>query len=365
MYIWRGRAVKYSMIVAKFGGTAVTPRNLKYVKRLAAGRSAIVVSAVGREFKSDVKATDLLLGYFDSGNEALWAAFADKYRRLAVVNAINADVDALLAEAHARALCCGRDYCASLGEELSARLAAKFLGGDYVEAQDVVLFDKWGNLLQKETYLRVRQAFEGKRCAVMGGFYGGCTGGGRRTFSRGGGDVSGALVAAAMGANLYENWTDVYGVCVADPSKVHNAATVEGLSYRQMRLLSDAGAEVLHPDAVSPCEQAGIPLRIGNFFNPEGASTLVSACPCFGRLLSVAEKFCDGKVVTTVLHSYPLWQATQIAARFLHAHSRLLPFDGGFCPIEPNICLQTEAQTLRFCSETSILAEVYRAFYLD
>ncbi len=348
------------MIVAKFGGTAITPRNLKYVKSIVAnGCGAVVVSAIGREFKEDTKATDLLLNYFDSGDETFWQAFADKYRRLATANAIDTDAEALLADAHSRALRFDRAYCASLGEELAARLAAKFLGATYVEAADTVRFDGDGALLRDETYSRLKAAFCSGKRTVMGGFYGGCANG-RSTFSRGGGDVSGAIVAAATEAALYENWTDVSGVCVADPVKVHNVATVDGLSYRQMRLLSRAGAEVLHPDAVAPCEERGIPIRIGNFFDPDGASTLVSNCPSFARLLSLAEKKANGIVVTTALHSYPLWQATEIVSRFLRSQTSELHFGENFCPVDPEISVRFEDHIILFYSKRPILSDVYR-----
>lgn len=352
------------MIVAKFGGTAVTPRNLINVKRIVtSAHRAVVVSAVGKEYKEDVKVTDLLLNYYESRDERIWTQIADKYRRLAYVNAIEADVEDLIDDAHNRAQRFDKMYCASLGEELSARLVAAFLGAKYIESQDGVRFFANGELNQAETFVNLQRLFDGVSCGVMGGFYGGCVEG-RRTFSRGGGDVSGAIVAAALNASLYENWTDVNGVCVADPTKVHNVTTVKGMSYGEMRLLSLAGAEVLHPDAVAPCEQRAIPIRIGNFFNPDGASTVISFCPSFESLLSVAEnKTADG-FVTTVLHSYPYWQIVRSVSRFLKEQTEKLSFFGRERYVDPDISVKFSAGRVRLYSTCSILVPLCKSLGL-
>ena len=360
LYIHPFCAVKYGMIVAKFGGTAVTPRNLIYLKRIVTEHHlAVVVSAVGREYKDDVKATDLLLQYHESRDQQAWEFIADKYRRLAEVNGIAVDVDAMLSDARSRAALYDRDYCASLGEELSARIVAAFLDADYVEAERVVRFAN-GDLDAEQTFSNVRAAFcDGKR-HVMGGFYGGCDGG-RRTFSRGGGDVTGAIVAAALDASLYENWTDVNGVCVADPASVHNVSTVLSMSYAEMRMLSLAGAEVLHPDAVTPCETRGIPIKIGNFFHPQSASTLISFCPSVDKLLSVAEKISDSCVETTALHSYPMWQVLQRVSGFARSYTRELNISDRRYTVEPQINIEFRDKVVRVRSSESVLVPLYRA----
>ncbi len=347
------------MIVAKFGGTAVTPRNLIYLKRIATPtRRAIVVSAIGREYKEDVKATDLLLGYFEERDERLWQVFADKYRRLAEVNGIKLNLEELLCDAHLRATRFDKTYCASLGEELSARLVAAYLGATYIEAERAVRFDDEGNLLFSDSCRNIEEVFNGVGVGVMGGFYGGCPSG-RRTFTRGGGDVTGALTAAALNASLYENWTDVNGVCVADPAKVHNVQTVECLGYSEMRRLSAAGAQVLHIDAVAPCEQRGIPIKIGNFFNPDGASTVVSACSSRNKLLSVAEKFCDGQYVTTVLHSFPQWRVMRLVSQFARSQTASLSVLGRDFAVEPSISAEFQAGMVRLYSPCSVLNGLY------
>lgn len=350
------------MIVAKFGGTAVTPRNFICLKRIATDvHRAIVVSAVGKEYKEDVKTTDLLLNYFDSRDEAIWQAIADKYRRLVKVNGVDVDIENMLADAKRRAVLFDKTYCSTLGEELSARVAAAFLGADYVEAERAVRFDGEGGLLVDETYCAIRRLFNRKR-AVMGGFYGGDSNGNRRTFSRGGGDVSGAIVAAALNASVYENWTDVNGVCIANPTKVHGVATVDGMSYAEMRLLSLAGAEVLHPDAVAPCEQAAIPIFIGNFFDPCGASTLISSCPSRHKLLSLAEKTTGENIVTTVLHSYPQWQIMAAISRFLEKSTHRIDVLNKTFWVQSDVTrVDFSPRVVRLYSRQTILASLYKS----
>lgn len=294
----------------------MTPANLHFVKQcLSPKHNCVVVSAVGREHPQDDKATDLLKQYYVTRNEALWQAFEGKYRRLVERNSIDVDVDELLYSAHARALNYNLDYCMSLGEELSARITARYLNAAYVEAEQVVRFGK-RKLLYKATLANIANAFDGVQLAVMGGFYGGtvCT---RRVFSRGGSDITGSLCAVALNAALYENWTDSYGVNVANPVKVWDVSTVHSLSYDEMFALARAGAEVLHFDAVKPCKDSGVPIKIGNFYNPFGASTLITNCPSIRAILSIAEKTdSDGNAVTTILHSLPKHRIVSILADF-------------------------------------------------
>lgn len=352
------------MITAKFGGTAVTPSNLIYIKRIVGQHhNFVVVSAVGKEYAQDDKTTDLLLRYFDTRDSALWDKIAQKYRRLTQVNGVDIDIDSLLEDARARVDAFDRNYCASLGEELSARVVARFLGAKYIEAEDIVRF-KDGQLDAEQTYRNIAEINGGELC-VVGGFYGGCKGG-RQTFSRGGSDVTGAIFARASNASLYENWTDVDGVCVADPFKV-SATRVETLSYAEMRLLALAGAEVLHPDAVSPVEEAGIPIKIGNFFRPEGEGTLVSHCPSRNKLLSVAEKRENEHFVTTVLHGYPRWEILSKLSRFLKSVSRVEDVGFAMCEVCDVAVLRIELSdgVLRIVSKQSLLQTLYPSLLLD
>ena len=307
------------MITAKFGGTSITARNLFHLKDIITPfHNCVVVSAVGKEHFGDVKTTDLLCQYYQTHLETYWQQIADKYRRLVEVNGISIDIEAVLSEAKSRALAHDLAYCASLGEELAAKVVAAYLGAIYIEAEQVVRFRN-GKLHTRKTYSNAKKAFENVKLGVIGGFYGG-TEGSRATFSRGGSDVTGAILAAALNATLYENWTDVNGVCVANPSAVAGVATISSMSYGEMQLLSRSGAEVLHPDAVAPVERKGIPIKIGNFLNPYAPSTIISNCRSDSKLLSITEKRVDGKVVTTILHAYSQWQVTAKIAEFLRCN---------------------------------------------
>lgn len=308
------------MITAKFGGTAITPSNLHFVKQcVTPNHNCVVVSAVGKEHPNDTKATDLLKQYYLTRDERFFCAFADKYRRLVAVNGVDVDVDKLLFDAHSRALSYGLDYCMSLGEEISAKVTAKYLNARYIEAEQVVRFGK-RKLLYNTTLSNIASAFKGVELAVMGGFYGGCNLS-RKVFSRGGSDITGSLCALAMDCSLYENWTDSYGVCLCNPVKVFDVSTVYNLSYDEMFSLARAGAEVLHSSAVKPCQSKGIPIKIGNFYNPFGASTIVSNCPSRKAILSIAERqdSCQN-TVTTVLHNLDKSRIASLFADFLQSN---------------------------------------------
>lgn len=349
------------MITAKFGGTAITPRNLIHLKEIITPyHKCVVVSAIGKEYHSDTKTTDLLIEYYNNPSDGVWDKIALKYRRLVEVNGIDVDVNMLLQDARSRATRFSLEYCTSLGEELSARVVSAFLRAHYLEAEEVVLFGNDGSLDAQTTYRNVKQRVKGAHLVVVGGFYGGGPNG-RCTFSRGGSDVSGAIFAAATDSTLYENWTDVNGVCVANPLLVPDVATVDSMSYSEMYLLSVAGAQVLHPDAVAPVEERGIPIKIGNFFNPHGKSTLVSRCPSQNKLLSIAEKTQDGKTVTTVLHSYSQWLIAKLVSRFLRKHSYSLEFFNRTKEVNSLKLynLEFSDNVVRLTTDVSILKELY------
>ena len=358
--------INYCMITAKFGGTAVTPRNLHYMLDIVGPfHKCVVVSAVGKEYHSDVKATDLLIAYYHNPTDELWARIADKYRRLVITNAIELDIDALLDDARSRALNYDLNYCMSLGEELSARVVSAYLHAQYLEAEKTVRFN--GDTLDIETTTRnVIDATGSTDLVVVGGFYGGSDTG-RRTFSRGGSDITGAIFAYATNSTLYENWTDVAGVCVANPSQVSDVDTVKSMSYGEMYLLSSSGAEVLHPDAVAPVESVGIPIKIGNFANPHGPSTLVSHCPSYNKLLSIAEKVINGQFVTTVLHSYPQWKIARLIARFLRQNSAKLQFFDKCMEVSSIKVynLELHDNVARLTTDRSILKSLYKSLCND
>ena len=350
------------MITAKFGGTSITARNLFHIKEIVTPfHSCVVVSAIGKEHFADTKVTDLLREYYVTRSPDIWQQIADKYRRLVEVNGIDVDVEQLLENAHSRALSYDEAYCTSLGEELSAKIVARYLDAHYVEAEQVVRF-AGGKLLRGVTNTNAKKAFSGANLGVIGGFYGGSDSG-RATFSRGGSDVTGAILAAALGSTLYENWTDVNGVCVANPARVQGVETISSMSYSEMLLLSKSGAEVLHPDAVAPVEKKGIPIKIGNFLNPYGASTLISACPSQSKLLSIAEKHASGKFLTTVLHTYAQWQMSALISDFLRSYTKTVKFFDRSAEVT-QLCVysvELSPNLARITTDVSILNSLYKA----
>lgn len=289
------------MITAKFGGTAVIPQNLHCLKNLVrANCNCVVVSAVGKISPNDTKTTDLLIRHFRGDNSA-WSKIEEKYRYLVSVNSVNIDIDRLLFDAKAQSKI-SLAHCMSLGEELSAKVVAKFLDATYIEAADCIVFNGKA-LAHKKSKANLKSRFAGVKLGVIGGFYGSCKQTGRQVFSRGGGDVTGSFCAVALDATLYENWTDVNGVCKADPKLVDCAKTVANLSYNEMYALAKGGAAVLHPDAVKIARKRALPIKVGNYLNPYAPSTLISNCPSKEKFLSVTEKTDkNGNVVATVLH---------------------------------------------------------------
>lgn len=298
------------MITAKFGGTAITPNNLVYLKKiLTPNHKMVVVSAIGKIHPNDVKTTDLLATYYHTHDDKIWQTIANRYRKLVDVNCVDVDIDKLLHDAKNRATKFGLDYCMSLGEELSAKVVAKFLGGAYIEAQDVLVFGKRA-LNTRQTLAKLKNATRGVNLAVIGGFYGGfCET--RKTFSRGGSDVTASLCALATNSTICENWTDANGVCQGNPTEIFGVKTLTHLSYEQMYTLAQAGATVLHPDAVKPLQTKDIPLVVGNFYNKDAPKTLVSNCANTSGVLCVTQRKIDNIFVATVVHNLSIFQVFQ------------------------------------------------------
>ena len=355
------------MIVAKFGGTAVTPQNLHCIKNiLTPAHGCVVVSAIGREHPTDTKVTDLLKSHFQC-DAAAWEKIADKYRRLVAVNGVDIDVESLLHSAFYRSRRYDLAYCMSLGEELSAKIVAAFLRRPYLEADRLIVFRN-GRLARTETFRRIRDAVSQGFTGVVGGFYGGAILGNspRQTFSRGGGDVTGAIFAAATHSTIYENWTDVCGVCLADPKSVSGAVTVQNLSYHEMRMLADCGAQVLHPQSVSYVEKYGIPIKIGNYLNPQGASTLVSNCPSGLPLLFATEKVTNDAYRTTVLSNLPTHEVVEVLSalfcKLSVCNNHTVPVGTQSQPPFALYSCNVKANRAQIVTTRSILKDVYHAF---
>lgn len=269
--------------VCKFGGTSMSDgTNFRRVAEIIdrdPERRFIVVSAPGKRFGNDSKVTDLLYGAqetLEKGGDfhAAFTKVRDRFTGIVREIGLSFDIDSLLDECE-REIQSERsgDFTASRGEYLAARVMAELLGAPFIDARDVVRFHADGKLNGKETFFLVKEALKGKRRAVVAGFYGADSDGKVKTFSRGGSDVSGAIVARAAGADLYENWTDVSGFLACDPRIVENPARIPALSYQELRELSYMGANVLHSESIFPVREANIPIRIKNTFRPDDEGT--------------------------------------------------------------------------------------------
>ena len=242
-------------------------------------RRYVVVSAPGKRFGGDIKVTDLLYETYDnvvvSGETgAAFEKICERFRGIVSELKLDLDIDSILAETgEAIVKEASPDFCASRGEYLSGRVMAALLGVPFIDARDVVKFGPDGKLDNARTYALLAEALKGKKRALVTGFYGEDTNGRVKTFSRGGSDISGAIVARAAGADLYENWTDVSGFLACDPRIVENPVPIRSLSYKELRELSYMGANVLHSESIFPVREADIPIRIKNTFRPEDKGT--------------------------------------------------------------------------------------------
>ncbi len=270
--------------VCKFGGTSMadgmTMLRVKEIVERDPARRYVVVSAPGKRYSGDYKVTDLLYETDRDVKEGghvgeAYAKIADRFRSIGKELGLSLDVSALLEET-ARAIekRRSRDFTASRGEYLTGRIMAELLGVPFLDGAEVIRF-RQGRLAEEETDRLLRAALKGKPRAVVAGFYGADEEGNVVTFSRGGSDVSGAVVARAAGAELYENWTDVSGFLACDPHIVAGPKQIKSLSYKELRELSYMGANVLHSEAIFPVREAGIPVRILNTFRPEDEGTLI------------------------------------------------------------------------------------------
>lgn len=271
--------------VCKFGGTSMADGNvIRSVKKIIdadAARRFVVVSAPGKRFSGDIKVTDLLYSCYDeiqSTGSCKEAFKAVRARFESIAKELNSGIDmtADLDETQKRMdEEKSADFCASRGEYLSAKVMAKVLNAKFIDSEDVVFFNENGVFDDKKTYKKIAEAVEGVSLAVFPGFYGQAHNGKIKTFSRGGSDITGAIVARAVNATEYENWTDVSGFLACDPRIVQNPKRINTLSYKELRELAYMGANVLHPESVFPVRKVNIPIIIKNTFRPEDEGTTI------------------------------------------------------------------------------------------
>ena len=271
--------------VVKFGGSSLADaRQFKKVYEILKSdpsRRFAVPSAPGKRFAEDVKITDMLYSCHKMASKGedfqeLFEQIVSRYTDIVRELGLDFDIRPALYEARDNIRRFDNpDYAASRGEYFSAMILSKYLGWDFIDAAEVIKFDRQGAFAAEWTNELLSQRLKCHRYAVIPGFYGSLPNGDIKTFSRGGSDVSGALVARAAGAVLYENWTDVSGFLMADPRIVKNPRRIERLTYRELRELSYMGATVLHEDAVFPVHKAGIPTNIRNTNRPDDPGTMI------------------------------------------------------------------------------------------
>lgn len=272
-------------IVTKFGGSSLADSiHFKKVKNILESnpeRKYIIPSAPGKSSFKDFKITDLLYlchAHVKSGIslDDVFKLISERYKSIVDDLNLNLDLTSYLniiktdIENGASV-----DYTASRGEYLNGIILANYLNIDFIDAKDVIKFNKYGTLNIEETYVALKDKLSNYERAVIPGFYGSNEHGDIVTFSRGGSDITGALVAASINAKLYENWTDVSGFLMADPRIVNNPKKIKTITYGELRELSYMGASVLHEEAVFPVRTSGIPINIRNTNEPENEGTLI------------------------------------------------------------------------------------------
>ncbi len=292
--------------VCKFGGSSVADAGqLRKVRSIIEGeaeRRFIVPSAPGRRRADDVKVTDLLYRTHDAASRGdsiapLFDQIAERFRKIVSDLALDFDLESALAEVHDRILSSaadrqGPDYAASRGEYLCGLVLSQLLDRPLIDPASMIRFGEDGRFDAEATQGAVAERLRSESVGVIPGFYGARPDGSIKTFSRGGSDVTGAIVARGVGASVYENWTDVSGLLMTDPRIVDAPRTIEELTYRELRELAYMGATVLHDEAIFPVREAGIPVHIRNTNEPSAPGTRITRggfdAPPTGRITGIA-----------------------------------------------------------------------------
>lgn len=276
--------------VVKFGGSSLASaeqfKKVGAIIRSDAGRRFVVPSAPGKRFDKDTKVTDMLYACYalaaegkDFGREL--RQIEQRYQEIIDGLELKLSLEkefSLIRENFAGKA--GKDYAASRGEYLNGIVMANYLGYEFVDAAEVIVFCEDGSFDMDKTTEVLGERLKDMKNAVIPGFYGALPDGHVITFSRGGSDITGSLVAAAIHADIYENWTDVSGFLVTDPRIVVNPEVIETITYRELRELSYMGATVLHEEAIFPVRKEGIPINIRNTNAPEDKGTLIVESTC-------------------------------------------------------------------------------------
>ena len=276
--------------VVKFGGSSLaSARQFKKVGdiiRADKTRRYVIPSAPGKRNSKETKVTDMLYECYAAASagasyKKILEAIKARYQEIIDGLELNLNLDhefATIEENFVKGI--GKDYAASRGEYLNGIVMANYLGYEFIDAAEVIFFDEHGNFEAELTNKELSERLEHVDRAVIPGFYGSKHDGSIKTFSRGGSDVTGSIVARAIHADLYENWTDVSGFLVTDPHIVENPEVIETITYKELRELAYMGAGVLHEDAIFPVRKEGIPINIRNTNRPEDKGTLIVESTC-------------------------------------------------------------------------------------
>ncbi len=273
--------------VVKFGGSSLADaaqfRKVASIIKADPDRHYVVASAPGKRYSDDVKVTDMLYRCYEMvrNHEDIteyYKQICSRYNGIIADLGLNFDITGEL-EYIRNAIMhhSGRDFAASRGEYLNSLILAKYLGFDFIDAESVVYFNENGVYNDEKTDEELKKELKNHAYAVIPGFYGVMPNGTIKTFSRGGSDITGSIVARAAEAELYENWTDVSGCLMADPRIVKDPLPIKTITYRELRELSYMGASVLHEDAIFPVRYAGIPINIRNTNEPDAPGTMIVA----------------------------------------------------------------------------------------
>ena len=276
--------------VVKFGGSSLASaeqfRKVASIIKAEQSRRYVVPSAPGKRFSADTKVTDMLYQCYEAAENGrdmkeLLDKIAGRYNEIIEGLGLDLSLEKEFAEIAVQFQNkAGKEYAASRGEYLNGIVLANYLGFTFVDAAEVIFFHQDGSLNVDKTDEMLKTCLQSRENAVIPGFYGAEDDGTIRTFSRGGSDITGSLVAKAIHADLYENWTDVSGFLVADPRIIDNPKVIEAITYRELRELSYMGAGVLHEEAIFPVRREGIPINIRNTNAPEEAGTLIVESTC-------------------------------------------------------------------------------------
>ena len=274
-----------SVKVLKFGGSSLADaehfRAVAKIIKEEPERRYIVASAPGKRNKTDIKVTDLLYKCYElaADEEDISEVFGEimsRYNDIISELKIELDLTEVFDKIRMSLLHnSGRDYVASRGEYLNAMILAKYLDFQFIDARKVIFFNDDGSFNPDKTNEVLSDYLTKYEYAVIPGFYGSMPNGTIKTFSRGGSDITGSIVARAAGASLYENWTDVSGFLMADPKFIQDPKVIEKITYKELRELSYMGATVLHEDAIFPVRYSKIPINIKNTNKPEEKGTMI------------------------------------------------------------------------------------------